>query len=189
MISTPSQTGLKSKFQNIFQNSIYFHRGLQWSNRQSKPRLSPLRSWVRLSLRTHEKSQWTLYAESRGFSPGTQVSSRKESWQGGLGLAPNWPFHQVAAKGAVSQRRKDPWKVLNSIMFQLLCPSQFRIALSCKEGWLPHPHNTLDLPVSSTCFAIIWRLYCLYSELDLSTFLPNASNKCSWNRKPGLGLK
>jgi hypothetical protein len=26
--------------------------------------------------------------ESRGFSPGTTVSSHNESWQGGLGLAP-----------------------------------------------------------------------------------------------------
>ena len=44
-------------------------------------------------------------------------------------------------------------------------------------------------PVSWTFLEIICRLYCLYNELDLSTFLPIASNKCNWNMKPGLGLK
>jgi hypothetical protein len=32
-----------------------------------------------------EKSKSQRYAESRGFSPGTPVSSHRESWQGGLG--------------------------------------------------------------------------------------------------------
>jgi hypothetical protein len=32
-----------------------------------------------------EKSISQLSAESRGFSPGTPVSSHRESWQGGLG--------------------------------------------------------------------------------------------------------
>jgi hypothetical protein len=32
-----------------------------------------------------EKSKSQRSAESRGFSPGTPVSSHRESWQGGLG--------------------------------------------------------------------------------------------------------
>jgi hypothetical protein len=32
-----------------------------------------------------EKSKSQRSAESRGFSPGTPVSSNRESWQGGLG--------------------------------------------------------------------------------------------------------
>jgi aspartate carbamoyltransferase catalytic subunit len=32
-----------------------------------------------------EKSKSQRSAESRGFSPGTSVSSHRESWQGGLG--------------------------------------------------------------------------------------------------------
>ena len=43
--------------------------GLRWRSRQSK-RLSPLRSWVRFSLRTHVKRVSQRSAESRGFSPG-----------------------------------------------------------------------------------------------------------------------
>jgi hypothetical protein len=55
-----------------------------WHNRQSKG-LSPLRSWVRFSLRTHVKRVSQRFAESRGFSPGAPVSPHRESWQGGLG--------------------------------------------------------------------------------------------------------
>jgi hypothetical protein len=55
---------------------IRMEQGLRWCNRQSK-RLSPLRSWVRFSLRNHalhlcEKSQSTLYRNScvlSGFLP------------------------------------------------------------------------------------------------------------------------
>jgi aspartate carbamoyltransferase catalytic subunit len=32
-----------------------------------------------------EKSKSQRSAESRGFSPGTSISSHRESWQGGLG--------------------------------------------------------------------------------------------------------
>ena len=42
-------------------------------------RLSPLRSWVRFSLRTHVKGVSQRSAESRGFSPGAPVSSHRES--------------------------------------------------------------------------------------------------------------
>jgi hypothetical protein len=84
---------------------------LRWRNRQGKD-LSPLRSWVRFSLRTRVKRVRQRSAESRGFSPGTPVSSHRECWLGGLGLAPNWPFHRscapwsdmshkVAARGAL----------------------------------------------------------------------------------------
>jgi hypothetical protein len=64
------------------------YKELQWRNRQSK-RLSPLRAWVRLSLRTHVKRVCQRSVESRGFPPGAPVSSHRECWQGGLGLAPN----------------------------------------------------------------------------------------------------
>jgi hypothetical protein len=47
--------------------------GIRWRARQS---LSPLRSWVRFSLRTHVKRVGQRSAESRGFSPGAQVSSQ-----------------------------------------------------------------------------------------------------------------
>jgi hypothetical protein len=74
-------------------------------------------SWVRFSLRTRDTWHYVKRVsqrspERRGFSPGTPVSSNRECWQGGLGLAPNWPFHltcapwsdmsrMVAARGAL----------------------------------------------------------------------------------------
>jgi hypothetical protein len=64
--------------------------GLRLRNRLCK-RLSPPRSWVRFSLRTHEayvKRVSQRSTESRGFSSGTPVSSHRECSQGGLGLAP-----------------------------------------------------------------------------------------------------
>jgi hypothetical protein len=63
--------------------------GLRWRNLQ---RLSPLTSRVRFSLRTLGIYVSQPSTESSGFTPGTPVSSHRECWQGGLGLAPNWPF-------------------------------------------------------------------------------------------------
>ena len=59
----------------------------QWRSRQSK-RLSPLRSWVRFSPRTHVKSVCQRPAESRGFSRGAPnpPPPHRESWQGGQAL-------------------------------------------------------------------------------------------------------
>ena len=47
---------------------------LRWRSRQSEC-LSPLRSWVRFSLRTHVKRVCWRSAESRGVFPGALVSS------------------------------------------------------------------------------------------------------------------
>ena len=56
----------------------------RWRSRQSK-HLSPLRSWVRFSLRTNVKIVSQRSAESHGFSPGAPVSLHTESGQGVLG--------------------------------------------------------------------------------------------------------
>ena len=63
---------------NLFQKLYLWDFALHWRSRQSK-RLSPLRSWVRFSLRTHVKRVRQRSVESRGFSPGAPVSSHRES--------------------------------------------------------------------------------------------------------------
>ena len=58
--------------------------GLWWRNRQGK-RLSPLRSWVQISVwtrYTHVRRVSLRSAKSRGFSPGTPVSSHLKCWHG-----------------------------------------------------------------------------------------------------------
>jgi hypothetical protein len=69
-----------------------------------------------------------------GYTP---VSSHRESWQGGLGLAPNWPFHRscppwsdmshkVAARGALRKpSTRSGWAVCFAIhpSSQLSTPS------------------------------------------------------------------
>ena len=52
-------------------------------------------SILTLRLTAHFPSQ--RFLESRGFSPGTLVSSHRKCWQGGLVLAPNWSFHRSCA--------------------------------------------------------------------------------------------
>ena len=42
-----------------------------------------------------EKSKSQRYAESRGFSPDTPVSSHRESWQGGLGKRAHSNWHML----------------------------------------------------------------------------------------------
>jgi hypothetical protein len=77
----------------------------------------------------HVKRVSQSSTESRVFSPGTPVSSHRECWQGGLGLAPNWPFHRscapwsdmshkVAVRGALRKPSTRPgWAASCAIQF------------------------------------------------------------------------
>jgi hypothetical protein len=69
-----------------------------WHNRQSK-RLSLLRSWLRFPLRTHHtyvKRVCQCSTKSRGFSPGTPVSTGNVD-RVGWDYPPNWPFYRSCA--------------------------------------------------------------------------------------------
>jgi hypothetical protein len=81
-------------------------------------------------------------------SPGTLVSSRRECWQGGLGLSPyNWPFHRsctpwsdmshkVAAMGALRKpSTRSGWAA--SFVIQLSSQRQVRM--------ISKPHLLTDL--------------------------------------------
>ena len=54
-------------------------RGASVAQSSEPKRLSPLRTWVRFSLRTHVKRVCQRSAESRRFSPGAPISSHRES--------------------------------------------------------------------------------------------------------------
>ncbi len=71
----------ESKYVRTFYPVLF----IRWRTRQSKG-LPPLRSWVRFSLRTHDtyvKRVSQRSTESRGFSPGTPVSSYRECCMAG----------------------------------------------------------------------------------------------------------
>jgi hypothetical protein len=121
------------------QHHLMFRVAYRWRNCQSK-RLSPLRSWVRFSLRTHDsyvKRVSQHSTESRGFSRGTPVCSHRECWQSGLGLAPNWPFprscapcsdmsHKVAARGAF---RKPSTRSRRAASFVIQLSSEMQVRI------------------------------------------------------------
>jgi hypothetical protein len=79
---------LRFDFSNILQVFIvHFPRTIRgFGGAIIRASVLPLRSLVRFSLRTHVKRVSQRSAESRGFAPGAQFFSRRESWQGGLGL-------------------------------------------------------------------------------------------------------
>ena len=85
----------------------------------------------------HVKRVSQCSAESRGSSSSAPVSSHKECWQGGLGLAPNSPFHRscapwsdmshkVAARGALRKSStRSGWAA--SVVIQLSSQLQVRM--------------------------------------------------------------
>ena len=86
------QVSSRSHFLYILNYTFYLwapdgvNVGLWWCNRQGK-RLSPLRSWVWISVRTcciHARRVSQRSVQSRGFSPGTPVASHLKCWQGWL---------------------------------------------------------------------------------------------------------
>ena len=98
-------------------------------------------------------------AESRGFSPGAPVSSHRESWQGGLGLAP------LTDPSTVAVLRDQTWVIrwlpeapLESLRLDQLelRPLQFNLALSCQSAWLTHTPSLTYLHIIATA-TIKWK--------------------------------
>jgi hypothetical protein len=123
--------------------------------------LSPLRLWVGFSLRTHVKRVSQRSAESRGFSPGAPVSSHRECWQDGLGLAPNWSFHRCCAPwsdmshkvAAIGALRKPSTRSRRAASFVILLRSQL-LRLMVRR-WLARLHS-LTNSLTSSSFIVIY---------------------------------
>jgi hypothetical protein len=103
-------------------------------------RLSPLRLWVWSSYQTHVmwKELSTLYWKLLVFLWALQVPPTW-CWQGGLGLAPDWPFHcSCALWSDMSHKPRKPSTGTAKDAAQLT------VALSCKFFVRLHDDKTYN---------------------------------------------